>query len=881
MVSTGRWNRAAHVRPLRKLLTRQFILIAVVPFLLAATLSIAWLSRQIKTDIQTFQHQLANAIASQVESHLSSAMITVQMTAAIPMDEGMNWHNLQHILDAQIESAPSLRAIYALSTQGRVMGIGLPAEKQGRRQDLMGMDLSRNRLFQQASQEQRPIWSDTFLSVVGGSLVVALAVPAKEMMVIGEIELLQLTDYLKRIPLPEEQLILVLDRHGQIVADRENRYTAQQLNIGNIPLVKAGLTSKTTQSGRFDFNYQAMLGDIVPTYSIDWFIMVAQPIQIAFGPLKTMLRLVLLGLGIALSIGIAFSILFSRRMARRFESLTTHARLVATSDTPSAWPKSSIAEFNELSESLAQMAVSIRNREQQRKEDEEKIRRSENNYRTLFEESLDTIFISTVEGKYLDINPMGVALLGYASKEEVLALDIFRDIYVNAEERSQLIHRLIQVGYVKDYQVRMKKKNGDIIDVAITATLIQNRANQPAAIRGIIRDITERKSLEEQLRQAQKMEAIGALAGGIAHDFNNLLTPILGYAEIMQSEFPAGSPLRESIDQVVSASNKAKDLVKQILTFSRQQPHEPRPVRIQHVLNEAVRLLRASIPKSIEIKESLLKSGFILADPGQIHQVIINLCTNAYHAMRDSGGAMGLEVKEMDVGPEVLIPGLEIEPGRYVRLEVSDTGIGMDEKTKSRIFDPYFTTKKPGEGTGLGLAVVHGIVKHHKGHITVYSEPGRGTIFHVYFPAVGAQGTAVAVPSVEQAPRGHERILIVDDEKPIVQLQKSLLESLGYRVTALFSSMDALQMFTRRPDDFDLVITDMTMPGMNGALLSRELLKLRKDLPIILCTGFSELIDEDKARALGIRRYVMKPIVRAEIARVIREILDGPAATTP
>ncbi len=881
MVNTGRWNRAAHVRPLRKLLTRQFILIAVVPFLLAATLSIAWLSRQIKTDIQTFQHQLANAIASQVESHLSSAMITVQMTAAIPMDEGMNWHNLQHILDAQIESAPSLRAIYALSPQGRVMGIGLPAENRGRRQDLMGMDLSRNRLFQQARQEQRPIWSNTFLSVVGGSLVVALAAPAKEMMVIGEIELLQLTDYLKRIPLPEQQLILVLDRHGQIVADRENRYTAQQLNIGNIPLVKAGLTSKTTQSGRFDFNYQAMLGDIVPTPSIDWFVMVAQPIQIAFGPLKTMLRLVLLGLGIALAIGVAFSILFSRRMARRFESLTTHARLVATSDTPSAWPKSSIAEFNELSDNLAQMAVAIRNREQQRKEDEEKIRRSENNYRTLFEESLDTIFISTVEGKYLDINPMGVALLGYASKEEVLALDIFRDVYVNAEERSQLIDRLIQVGYVKDYQVRMKKKNGDIIDVAITATLILNRANQPTAIRGIIRDITERRSLEDQLRQAQKMEAIGALAGGIAHDFNNLLTPILGFAEILQSELSPESPARQGIDQIVSASNKAKELVKQILTFSRQQPHEPRPVQIHHILHEAVNLLRASIPKSIEIKESMLKCGYILADPGQIHQVIMNLGTNAYHAMRATGGVLRVEAREMDIGPEILIPGLEIEPGRYVRLEVADTGIGMDESIRSRIFDPYFTTKKPGEGTGLGLAVVHGIVKHHNGHITVYSEPGRGTIFHVYFPAVGAQGTAVAVPSVEQAPRGHERILIVDDEKPIVQLQKSLLESLGYRVTALFSSMDALQMFTRRPDDFDLVITDMTMPGMNGAALSRELLKLRRNLPIILCTGFSELIDEDKARALGIRRYVMKPIVRAEIARVIREILDGPAAATP
>jgi PAS domain S-box-containing protein len=881
MANTGRWNSAARVRPLRKLLTRQFILIAVVPFLLAATLSIVWLAGQLKRDIQAYQRQLAGAIAAQVENYLSSALIAVQMTAAIPMDEGMNWHNLQHILDAQIQCSPALRAVYALSPQGRVLSIGLPAEKAKRRQDLLGMDLSRNRLFQQARREGRPIWSDTFLSVMGGSLVVALAVPSRDMVVIGEIELLRLTEYLKGIALSAKQLLLVIDRNGQIIADREQYYTAQQLNIGNIPLVRKGLETKATVSGDFDFNYEAMIGDMVPTPSIDWFVLVAQPSQVAFGPLKTMLRLVLLGLGVALGVGVAFSILFSRRMARRFESLTTHARLVATSDAPTDWPKSSIADFNELSENLSQMAAAIRDRERQRQEAEEKTRRSEDKYRNLFEESLDTIFISTIEGRFLDINPVGVKLLGYACTEEVLALGIFQDVYVNAEDRNKLIHRLIQAGYVKDYQVRLKKKNGDIIDVAITATLIRTRANEPTALRGIIRDVTERKSLEEQLRQAQKMEAIGALAGGIAHDFNNLLTPILGFAEILQSDFPPESLARQGLDQIISASTKAKELVKQILTFSRQQPHEPRPVQIHPIAHEAVNLLRASIPKSIDIKTHLPKCGHILGDPGQIHQVIMNLGTNAYHAMRDSGGVLSIDVKAVTIGPDRPLPDVEIEPGRYVRLGVSDTGIGMDENIKSRIFDPYFTTKKAGEGTGLGLAVVHGIVKHHRGHITVYSEPGRGTTFHVYFPAVSAQGNSVAAPDAAKIPRGDESILIVDDEKPILQLQRSLLESLGYRVTAVSDGTEALRRFAARPDEFDLVITDMTMPGMNGAVLSREMLRLRKDLPIILCTGFSELIDEDKARALGIRRYVMKPIIRAEIAEVIRELLDDRAAPTP
>jgi PAS domain S-box-containing protein len=881
MANTTRWSSTARARPLRTLLARQFVGIAIVPFLLAATLFIVWLAGQIKADLQAFQRQLANAIAAQVESHLSSALITVQMTAAIPMDDGLRQHDFEHILDAQIKSSPALCAIYAVSPQGRVLAAGLPIEKEKRRQDMLGMDLSRNRLFQQVRREERPIWSDTFLSAVGGSLVVALAVPARSMVVIGEIELFRLTDYLKQIALPEKQLILLLDRHGQIIADREHRYTAQQLNIGNIPLIKAGLTAKTTVSGHFEFNYQAMIGDMVPTPGIDWFVLVAQPDQAAYSPLKTMLRLVLLGLGIALSIGVAFSILFSRRMARRFESLSAHARLVAMGESTSDWPKSGIVEFNALSENLARMAVAIRHREQQRKEAEEKTRHSEDKYRALFEESLDTIFISTIEGRYLDINPVGVALLGYGSKEEVLSLDISQDVYVDAEDRNKLIHRLIQAGYVKDYPVRLKKKNGDIIDVALTANLILNRASRATAIRGIIRDVTERKGLEEQLRQAQKMEAIGALAGGIAHDFNNLLTPILGYAEILQDEFPPDSPTRQGLDQIVSASTKAKELVKQILTFSRQQPHEPRPVRIDPIAREALHLLRASIPKSIEIKSNLLKCSYILADPGQIHQVIMNLGTNAYHAMRESGGVLRIEVKEMEIGLEKAIPDVEIQPGRYVCLEVSDTGIGMNEHTKSRIFDPYFTTKKAGEGTGLGLAVVHGIVKNHHGHITVYSEPGRGTTFRVYFPSVRATGVSAVPAGVREIPRGEERILIVDDEKSIAQLQKSLLESLGYHVTAVAGGAEALRVFTSRPDDFDLVITDMTMPGMNGAALSHELLKLRRDLPIILCTGFSELIDEEKASALGIRRYIMKPMVRAEIAGAIREILDGRTATTP
>ncbi|MDA8141904.1 MAG: PAS domain S-box protein, partial [Desulfobacteraceae bacterium] len=962
------------IQPLRKLLTLQSMVIAMVPFALAATLCMLWLYQRIRTDIESYQRHLVSSIAAQVESYLTSAMVTVRMTAAISMDADLSWHNLQHVLDAQMAEEGSLKTIYAVSLQGRLMGVGLPPKHGVMQQELIGIDLSLNPLYQSALQEKHAIWSDTFLSVIGGGISVALAISSPNMVAIGEIELRHLSDYLQHISLEQGQHIFVLDRRGQIIVDQDGRYTAQQFNIGNLPLIKSALESHASQSGELQFDQRTMIANLVHTPTIDWYVLVAQPKAGAYASLKAIVHIVIVGALIALLAGILFSIFFSRRMSQRFETLTVHARRVAGGIESSAWPKSTITEFNELSANLEQMAAAIHAYERQTarlmsnlpgmvyrltpdiprkvllasqgckaltgypaenlitnggrdfqslihpddqaqvweqlqlhiaarrpyrlsyrivtvegqsrwvadhgqgvfdeggvwialegfltdstesKEAEEKIRRSEKNFRDLFEESIDTIFISTVEGNYLDINPAGIQLLGYANKEEILALNIPRDVFIDPQDRAWLIHRLQQSGFVKDYEVRVKKKDGTIRTVLITATAILNEHNEVTTIRGIFRDATERKALEEQLRQAQKMEAIGALAGGVAHDFNNLLTPILGYAEIIQSDLPANSPLRESISQIVDASTKAKELVKQILTFSRQHEHELRPIQVHHIVQEAGNLLRASIPKSIEIKKSIHKTGYILADPAQIHQVVMNLGTNAYHAMRETGGTLSIGVKEIEVEPDLYLPGLTVQPGKYVRLEISDTGIGMDEAVKAKIFDPYFTTKKEGEGTGLGLAVVHGIVKNHQGYINVYSEPGQGATFHVYFPVLVRQAESEAVEQVKEIPRGTEHILVVDDEKPIIDLQVRMLEALGYQVTALTSGADALQLFARRPEDFDIVITDMTMPNMSGAVLSRNLMQIRKDIPIILCTGFSDLINEEKARAMGIRRYVM------------------------
>jgi signal transduction histidine kinase/ActR/RegA family two-component response regulator len=384
----------------------------------------------------------------------------------------------------------------------------------------------------------------------------------------------------------------------------------------------------------------------------------------------------------------------------------------------------------------------------------------------------------------------------------------------------------------------------------------------------------EKHQLEDQLRHAQKLEAVGTLAGGIAHDFNNILGIILGYTELVLPEIPQGSSLQSDLNEVLKATHRAKELVNQILIFSRQDKQERKPVQISLIAKEVLKMLRATLPTTIEIRQNF-RAGLaaVLSDPTQIHQVLMNLCTNAAHAMRDKGGVLEVSLADVDIDADAAAQHPDLAPGQYQKLTVSDTGHGMDRSVKERIFDPFFTTKGPGEGTGMGLAMVHGIAKSHDGAVIVRSEPGKGTTFQVFFPTIVSVITAEP-EHLAPPPRGTERILFVDDEKPLGDIGKQTLEHLGYEVFARTSSIEALEVFKTQPDKFDLVITDMTMPNMTGADLAKAILHIRPDTPIILCTGFSEAISEEKAKAIGIREFVMKPIIRQKIARIIRRVLD-------
>ena len=500
---------------------------------------------------------------------------------------------------------------------------------------------------------------------------------------------------------------------------------------------------------------------------------------------------------------------------------------------------------------------------------------------SLFDSSPDAIVISDLSNKTRFVNPSFTRIFGYA-KEELIGKCIPYvpdwDKKKTASERNGLL--LGQA--VRERESKRLTKDGRSVDISMTQSLCRDSNGEPSDILTIIRDITDKRKIEKQLIQAQKMEAIGTLAGGIAHDFNNLLFIISGYAEMSMGDLPEGNRVVGNMAQVRKASNRAKELVKQILTFSRMEERRKKPMLIQPIIKEALALLRASLPSTIEIRKKIHdECKCVSADPTRIHQVIMNLCTNAYHAMRENGGVLEVVLSSVTLDIEDTAEHLNLSPGRYVMLKVSDTGNGIEKSVIDRIFDPYFTTKAKGEGTGMGLAMVHGIVKSLGGEIKVSSKPGRGASFYIYLPEVASDCTVEEMIFMDFPARGNERILLVDDEKQIVEMLQEMLEHLGYRLTVTTSSEEALKLFHFDPDAFDLVITDQTMPKITGMDLTKRLRGIRSDIPVILFTGYSEMVTQGKLNAAGINEYLIKPVQRSEIAETVRQLLDKKRVLSP
>ena len=510
-----------------------------------------------------------------------------------------------------------------------------------------------------------------------------------------------------------------------------------------------------------------------------------------------------------------------------------------------------------------------------------KLIQSEERFKFLAENMADIVWTLDLNFQTTYVSPSIEKVLGFTPAERKLQP---LEKMVTPESLSQIAETFSQElelekmnadpDRVLTMEVEYYRKNGTIVWTESNIKAMREPGGKLIGIYGSSRDITERKHFEEQRRQAHKMESIGTLAGGIAHDFNNIMGIILGNTELALEDVPKLHPAHSSLEGIRKASLRAANIVRQLLSFTRITDQNLQSIEIVAVIKDALKFLRSTIPTTIDIVQDIcVTDETILADPTQINQIMMNLCINASHAMEQTGGKLTIAVENvlLDNSSAKDYPDLKI--GTYVKLMVSDTGPGIDPKIMDRIFDPYFTTKGIGKGSGMGLAVVHGIVKNHRGTIAVDSTLGKGTKFSILFPL--SQGkAAVEAKTIQEIPRGNETILFVDDEISIANMVQRMFERLGYKVQTATTPQDALDRFSLNPNHFDLIITDMTMPQMTGVNLSERLMDIRPDIPIIICTGHSALVDEEKAKAFGLAAYVMKPIEIREIAQTIRNVLD-------
>ncbi len=521
----------------------------------------------------------------------------------------------------------------------------------------------------------------------------------------------------------------------------------------------------------------------------------------------------------------------------------------------------------------------------ERKKVEESLRESEERFRLALHAGRMGTFDYDIQTNVMFWSPELEAIFGLKPGTFGGTFESFKQ-YIHPDDVENVMHTIresIARGGSSDFEIRIRKQDTTNYEARIAGRgqVLSDEHNQPRRVTGVAFDVTDRRRAEEALRQSelkvlqmQKMEAIGTLAGGIAHDFNNILGSIFGYTDLALIKLPSHSEERRHLEKVTTAAQRAKELVQQILAFSRQEEPESRSIRLHLVVKETLQLLRATLPKTIQIRSYLATiSDNVLADPTQMHQVLVNLCTNAEYAMREKGGILEVKLKPVDITEELASLHTNLRPGPHVQLTIRDTGRGMSPKVVKRIFEPFFTTKDVGEGTGMGLSVVHGIITSCKGAIAVESIAGQGTTFTIYLPQ--AQESIPVISTEESSVRqGKGCVLLVEDEEILAEAVEKLLTKLGYEVVVQHNSKKALKVFQAAPSRFDVVITDQTMPNLTGEKLASHLLLIRPDLPIILCTGFSHIINPEKAIQLGIRAFLTKPVLIHDLSVALEKVLS-------
>jgi PAS domain S-box-containing protein len=532
-----------------------------------------------------------------------------------------------------------------------------------------------------------------------------------------------------------------------------------------------------------------------------------------------------------------------------------------------------LVKKNEIEDALRREHVRLEHWVAEQERTESQLRKSEEKYRILVENANDAIYIGQ-DGLLQFCNPVTEKMTGYTKAE--LTVKPVIDI-VHPDDRDAVV--MMYEAWLRSNQAttvsqpfRIVRQDGSTVWVQASVIRVEWE-NKPATL-NFLRDVTKSQELEKKLIQSQKLEAIGTLAGGIAHDFNNILSGLIGYTQLALFDLDDRPDTQKKLRQVLLAGERAADLVKQILSFSRSQKLERKPVSPRIICKEVLKLIRATIPTNVEIEPSLQSDGLVLADATHIHQIVMNLCTNAAYAMKETGGILSVSLQDVHLSKAELAHQVGVAPGDFVEISIEDNGTGMTRDVQEKAFDPFYTTKRPGEGTGMGLASVHGITAELGGFVSLYSEPGKGTCMHVLLPMISDVAQIDYRKAEQGITGGTESILFVDDEPTQRTLAEDALSQYGYRVRAFSDSTAALSHFKEDPGAYDLLITDMTMPRMTGDVLTRKVRLIRPGIPVIMCTGYSEIMDENKAAAMNIDAFLYKPIIIENMLMTIRTVLN-------
>ncbi len=607
---------------------------------------------------------------------------------------------------------------------------------------------------------------------------------------------------------------------------------------------------------------------------LGWTLILEHDSKEIFAPIAK-LRNAILIISLAVTIfAILTGFLFSRYISEPITKLRDAAVEIGKGNLNTKIEVKSHDEIGLLAKTFKHMALNLAEDITQREQTEKALRESEQKYRTLFEESKDVVYISTPEGNFLDINQAGVELFGYASREELMQIDITHDLHLNPHTRHELQQQLDNQGFIKDSEVVFRRKDGQHVTVLLTANAVKDEKGVIIAYRGIMTDITERKRLEQQLIQAQKMEAVGQLAGGIAHDFNNILTAIIGFGTLVKMETPKNDPLQSYITQILTSANRAANLTQALLAFSRKQIISPKPVDLNEIIRGVKSILSRIIGEDIDLSIVLSDQDLIaMADSTQMEQVLMNLATNARDAM-PNGGSLVISTNRVELDNEFIKVHGYGKPGAYALITIEDTGYGIDGETEKRIFEPFFTTKEVGKGTGLGLSMVYGIINQHDGHINLYSKPGIGTTFKIYLPLIQSKIEETERKDFPVLKGGEETVLIAEDDVQVRELTKEVLIGYGYKVIEAKDGVDAVQIFNENKDEVKLLILDVIMPKKNGKEAYDEIKDIRPEVKAIFISGYTaDMIHKKGILEEGLN-FISKPILPDELLRKIREVLD-------